>query len=266
MATKIITLKLAGQDENNYILLGDYIEELEAVKSILHKIDLQLSDNKESVKYRVIGLSLRSPSTTKIEAVPIREEEDRSAEIVEGFYYGLESIVVKKQYPLKLDAPIVTAFQDLGKKLGSGISAITISGNGYKYDLPKDYKEIVEEIIGIDQYETGEITGEILRINLHRSPRQFYIYPAVGPTSVACNIRSDLLDDALKAVGKRAIVQGKMRFKKHSYFPHEIDVEKIEITPPIGEFPKLCDLRGMAPNASGNLSPEEYQRKIRNAW
>lgn len=64
------------------------------------------------------------------------------------------------------------------------------------------------------------------------------------------------------------IGEGVKRTKRPSgaSFPHQVQVTQIEAFPPESELPDWDDLRGMAPDATGELSSEAFIRELRDGW
>jgi hypothetical protein len=58
-------------------------------------------------------------------------------------------------------------------------------------------------------------------------------------------------------------VGGSLRQKKAARYPYAIDVEHIEVFPQEKELPKLIDLLGIAPDATGELTSEEFVWSVR---
>ncbi len=111
----------------------------------------------------------------------------------------------------------------------------------------------------------GEIEGRLQYTSIHGDRNAFRIYPAVGRGSVACLFPPDKLEDARNALDRRIRVSGKLTYPAGSDFPKSIRVDSIKRLPSDDELPGLMDLRGIAPNLTGNLSSEEFVRGLRNA-
>ena len=104
------------------------------------------------------------------------------------------------------------------------------------------------------------------QINIHLGANTFYIYPDIGPKEITCRFPNRLFDDAVSAVGKRVEVFGTLQYRVGVPFPHLIEVDNVEAFPPDYELPDWDDLRGRAPDATGELSSEAFIRELRDAW
>jgi len=110
----------------------------------------------------------------------------------------------------------------------------------------------------------GSISGRVEYINFHGRSHVFNIYPSVGPTKIKCTFPKRLRGTAIDAVNKYVTVLGKIKYKARTQFPLEIDVDEIKIRKHNKIFPKLADLKGIEPDMTGDLSAEDFVRKMRD--
>ena len=47
---------------------------------------------------------------------------------------------------------------------------------------------------------------------------------------------------------------------------HKIKVQEMEVFPPASTLPSLRDLYGIAPNATGDMTTEQFVRQLRDEW
>lgn len=121
--------------------------------------------------------------------------------------------------------------------------------------------------LGPDEVTQGSISGMLELINIHASANTFRIYPIVGPKKVDCHFNKDKLDKAISGINHYVDVSGSLRRKSKDKFPYAMDVIEIEIYPDERELPSIFDLRGIAPNATGDIKSEDFVRRIRDeAW
>ena len=115
-----------------------------------------------------------------------------------------------------------------------------------------------------DSYqESGSVEGKLEMVSIHASPR-FAIYHAISGHSVRCKFDPhQLLDVVKEALGKRVIVSGLVHFNfKHE--PIRVEIEDLMILPKEDELPSPSEIRGMAPDFTGDLTTEEYLRRLRS--
>jgi hypothetical protein len=128
------------------------------------------------------------------------------------------------------------------------------------------YVEKLDRVIGEDTKEQGSVTGWLWKVNLHNTSR-FDIYPTVGPKKVACRFPRHLREKVILGLAKYVTVFGELRLKQWADFPHAIVADDIDIHPDPSELPRLSDLHGMAPNATGGLSSEDFIESVREkSW
>lgn len=266
MAGKRITIELRGMHEDDeHVLLDEFASELVAISNALKNIEkIVTKKSKPTINYRVVDLSHSSPAKILLEAQPIDPEVDYSDEVVDKFYNGLDSISKKGQAPADFDYHTLEAFKSIGKKVKKTISRLVVSTNGHSCNIAEDFQSKVQVIQGPDEEIKGSISGKVEYINLHGRANVFNIYPSVGPSKIKCNFPKRLLNLAVSSVNKYVTVLGKIKYKARTQFPLEIDVDEIEIRKQVKDFPKLADLKGIAPDITEGLSPTEFVRKIRD--
>jgi hypothetical protein len=157
------------------------------------------------------------------------------------------------------------AFREFVDQPSRNLTAFTVAREG---DAPIT---ITDEIgLAIDTAISGEITEEgrmsglLESINIHADANRFNIYPAAGPSRVVCHFPRSKLDEAVEALGKHVCVSGSFKYRKHELVPHEVIVRDIEIFPLDDQLPSLAGLRGIAPNATGDVDSVAFVRSIRN--
>src|SRR5690606_1760169 len=111
----------------------------------------------------------------------------------------------------------------------------------------------------------GSVRGRLEHINLHKDANGFRIYPVVGPPSIECRFPQELQEDASRAIGRNVRVHGKLHYRARSNLPYRIAVSRIVTLPFDSELPSLMELRGMAPEATGEASSEDFVRSLRIA-
>lgn len=86
-----------------------------------------------------------------------------------------------------------------------------------------------------------------------------FLYPIIDGEKISCHSSDIFLrTKLLEGIDRYVNIEGE--FDYHN----SVQVTDIEIYPNEEELPTLFDLRGVAPNATGNLSSEDFVRKNRN--
>ena len=73
------------------------------------------------------------------------------------------------------------------------------------------------------------------------------------------------MEEAREALGRKVRIFGELTYPRAGNFPRAVEVETIELLPEDDELPNLMDLRGIAPDITGDLSSEEHVRNLRDA-
>ncbi len=268
MAGRQITIELKGMHVNDeHVLLDEFANELVAISSALKKIEKVVTKKSKSmVSYRVINLSHSSHAKVLLEAQPVDSEEDYSDEVVDRFYSAIDDISTRGEAPKDLDYHSLEAFKEIGTKVKKTFSRLVVSTNGSSCNITEDFQSKVKVIQGIDEEVRGSISGRVEYINFHGNSHVFNIYPSVGPTKIKCIFPKRLRSTAIESVNKYVTVLGKIIYKARTQYPVEIDVDKIKIHERGKDFPKLSALKGIEPDLTEGLSPEEFVRKQRDEW
>ena len=112
----------------------------------------------------------------------------------------------------------------------------------------------------------GIVEGRLEQINVHSGANRFRIYSEFEPKTVECRFPQSLKRQAISGIDSSVRITGVLKYLPRSDFPHEIEVEEMEILEPDDELPGLSDLRGIAPDATGDLSSEDFIRRQRDGW
>jgi len=257
-----VTLAIEGLLRNNgYVLLPDFLRQLQLLQGALGKIDRGLSrEHKPTTVYKIVDLGLHSPARVVLEAEP-RGTEDRR-EIIMSTLFGALGELERGAPPSNLDYDVLQDFKGIADPVGRSIAGVTLSQNGSTFDFTPRFRDTVARLLVPTSFGAGFLRGMLEAINVHGSANVFKIYPIVGPTSVACHFPESLKGAAIAAVGKNVQVRGLLKYRTGQPFAHEIDITDIDIIPtPEGD--PLSDLRGIAPNLTGGLSSDDWLEKRR---
>jgi len=256
---------IGSKDDDEHLRLSDFIDQLKSIRETLNEIDKKLAKSTTPLTdYKVVDLSHSSPSTVELEAIPIDEENNNSVQVIDRFFDGIEKIN-SGSAPDDFDSTLLESFANIGKGFRRRIQGIVFKRNGIDVNIGRSFEKQIRKIIGEDQIMDGSIEGSLEMINFHGGANKFNIYPIVGPQRVTCHFPKELLKDAILSVGQYINVEGKLCYKERDKYPYGLYVKSIEIYPPENELPSIFDLRGIAPDATGELSSGEFVRKIRDA-
>lgn len=261
-----LTLKIEGlASEERYIRVSDFIQEVGVFIGTIRRIDLINSSTKQpTFYYRIVDLNYSSPATVIMEALPIDPNIDMRENTIKYFFSILGDIAQGKS-DIRIDYVLLENIKRLVTPIGQKIGNTTIITSKNTIILTKEFNTKVDLIMAPEDLFIGAIRGMLEYINIHGDKNVFRIYPDIGPSRVTCNFPQEFKEEAIRSIGKFVEVFGTLKYKAVADYPHEIDVQAIEAFPPEDELPSLDDLLGIAPNATGNLSSEEFVRQLRDA-
>ncbi|MBN1461309.1 MAG: hypothetical protein JXA57_17410 [Armatimonadetes bacterium] len=258
-------LKVSGRpEEDGHVRLSTFINLLDAAKLLVKRAD-EAANGGKTAYARVVGLALASPATVTIELIPVNPKDDRRRNLFEKV--AVARRVQEESYrPSPEEWPVIEALEALAAPVGRDVEAASVTFGDNVVQLSPRLNQRIAELLASGLTCYGSVDGALEQLNLHLNANVFTIYPLVGPRKVQCHFSRELLDDVIGAIGQRVRVTGALRYKPEADFPSEMIVEAIEKLPPDHELPRLADLEGKAPGATGGLLSEEFIGAIRDEW
>jgi len=264
MSDDLITLSMEGRiEDDKHVLLPAFVDKLDSLKKMLNQYDAALS-GKQTSNFRVVNLSHSSPATIVLQAVP-QEEGMIVSETVSGLIDTVKKIT-SGEVPDNIDYSLLSKFKDFGKGLGTSISYLSLAAGENVAYIGKEFNDQIDIALSEEEVCHGSVEGLLEAINIHDEKNTFNIYPLVGASRVLCHFPSHLHDDAINAVDRKISVTGLLTYRRGEAFPSSVEVSSIEIYPVEDDLPAFDDLFGIAPNATGHLSSEDFIRDLRNNW
>lgn len=267
-----IVLRLEGLEQNDYHLeLSVFVEE---AKHFLGVLRASAEDSGESgAVFHVVGLSHSSPAT--VECIQ-KNQQPQSAEVPAD----LATKMVMKNLNLVqndkadlLSSASSSAIEKLTEYSSQKTTRAEIqiingkSENKQVFKLDDHFRNILMKAKSAEERDISTVDGKLEQVNIHDSANTFKIYRSLpNAPSVACKFPPDLLENVRNALGKYVSVRGECFYHSDVSFPYKINVRKMEVLPPSDELPSLSDLYGIAPDATGNESSEQFVRKMRDGW
>ena len=264
VTTKRITLVLEGIPETEgRIRLNVFLTELQSLAAALGRVSREAGEGKVATVFNVEELSYNSPARVVIAPAP--QSEFLASLVMQRFEAVAEAVTTGGDLD-SFDADLLSDIRALAKPVGNQLKSATLLINGSEFELTSEVTRRVDKALEIEEECIGSIEGLLEQINIHEGANTFHIYPEVGPRRVSCHFPNALLDDAIFAVGRKVEVSGVLKYRHAASFPHEVAVTGIDAFQPDDELPTWDDLRGRAPDATGDLSSEAFVRELRNAW
>ena len=264
-----IKLQLTGANsDGHHVRFSDFLIQFTALKLAFSNIERIISGNERATVYfRIIDLSHHSPAAVTLEAqAPASEvSNDLSLGVVNKFFDGLRRIRDDQDVPKEYDRQTLESLRGLGATLRKHVTHIQISNDEVEIEYTPEMTRKIDRLLGPENIQAGSISGKLDAINVHNSANKFCLYPALGPKKVMCHFPEAMVDEAIAAIQRNIEVSGTFKYKRRDFFPYEIEVEKLRVFPRIDELPSFMSLRGLAPNATGDLDSVAFVRERRNA-
>ena len=262
----LVRLTLEGLPaEGGHVLVSDFIRSWQLLVSALNRTERSALGGRDgSVYYRVVGLSHSSPAVVEMEAVSRPKGSDRPVQVLREFARVVSSVQSGAVEGF-LDGALLEDIRALCAPVDRTLARVSVSLDGDEVVFGKDIQRRVEQMLAREESFDGRVRGMLESINIHGTSRVFRIYPEVGPEKVLCEFPEPLKAAAISGVGRYVEVRGRLRYRVNASFPHEVEVHELELLPEASELPTLWDLRGAAPNATADLTSEEFVRRLRDA-
>jgi hypothetical protein len=277
MANKRITIQIKGDPyDNDKLRLYDFISQLEAIRSGLIRLEGEIAEpGSLPIQYEVADLTHQSPATVAVELIPPEKGMDVTALVADRFVERIkhikagvfeENIASEMLEPYRRIGPSVQRIHKKQKEpLKQRLSLVSIATESDKVDITEPLEPEIEKFVGPDELEYGSVSGDLELINIHANVNTFRIYPIVGAKKIDCHFKKTDLQKAISGIGKYVEVHGELRSKQRDRFPYAINATEIEVFPEENELPSILDLKGIAPQATGDLASEEFVRRLRHA-
>lgn len=264
MPNERLIFQLRGSaDENGDVRFDDFIRELAAIKKSLSDMD-RLAGNEGKVYYRVVDLH-HSHATLELQAFPVEPAMTDFDAGIDLWYKSVDAIQRDVPPPFNLDYPALQGLRELTSVLGTRMPELLVQRGDQTVSVSPALAKQVDQILGPYQYEIGSFVGNLEQINLHDTYK-FTLYPVSHAPSLTCLFPRNMKREAIEALDHYVRVYGRFRYHKNYPQPIDLRVREIEIMPDESEIPSMAELRGAAPGATGNLSSEEFVRRVRDGW
>ncbi len=266
MSTHRIVIEMEGPGANGkHLDLQFFLEKVGQLRVFLNSI--VKDEDRKQVGLALVGLSHSSPAV--LECQPHRKNEpDASVVRACNHYMGLVDTGKAADIP----HPILSAMESLAEIKPNKIARAELRTTGSTPDevhiwkLDDAFRGKLAQARSEDDTQIDTIDGKLEAIDIH-GKRTFKIFTWVPfAASVKCTFPQDMLEQVTAALDKWVSVSGECRNRPDAIMPHEIQVREIEVLPPTNELPSLNDLYGIAPKATGDKTPEEFVRELRDQW
>lgn len=261
-----ITLVIEGPErDGGHVRLDVFASQLRQLSKALSRADEIVADGVRNSHFAVVGLSHSSPATVELEARVNKGKRDYRQQVVARLAWEIDS-VERGEIRYDTDYKLLADLRGLLAPIGSAVHSSLLKLNGSSFELTSGLARKIE--VQLEEHESciGTVEGMLERINVHADANIFTIYPDVGPNSITCHFPEDQIEAAVSAVKRRVAVTGLIKYRKLTPFPYEINVSDIEIYDPEETLPSFDDLRGIAPDATGDEFAADFVARFRDGW
>jgi hypothetical protein len=267
---RTITIQVIGKGADADPRLDDFIEQMEVLKIALRETERLVSGRDPSLYYRIKRLQKNSPAQVTLEAESdVMEGQSTptyASYVVRNFTTNLRVIANKKRLPVRIDQPALEAYRGLSATTEKHQLEVEIRTGNHSVIINRKFREIIDGLIGEDEFSYGSISGKIEAINLHDRNRRFQIFPVIGASRIVGTFRQKDRKRFAEAVDKYVTVFGRLRYKAWDKHPYEVIADDITIHDFEPDDDRLYDLKGIAPGATNELTTQEYIDQLQDEW
>ncbi len=264
MPDRTIKLQFRAKAADENLTLQELADQAREFNAVLYALDQHISaHNKATVEFRVVDMKHSSPSEITIEAVGREDSlEDNSARIMAAFVATIENLNAGTGVE-SLPRQVLEPLYKISKSLSATMKEIRVAGTATTVFVTERISQFLADILETEKITTGTIRGTLDIINVHRGANTFRIYPIIGASYVTCNFPGELKEKAKRGIERYVAVTGKLHYRIGNDFPHQIEVEDIEILPEESSLPTLASFHGIIENEA-NKSAEDLLEEERN--
>jgi hypothetical protein len=270
--SKLIKLQVEGvESEQGHVRFDDFLQKLEDLLITLNGVDRIVGNTfQPTLYYRVVDVSHTSPVAITLEPV-VRERmapgaaENHIKIRHNRFFKELSAISRNEPVSPEVDERLLERLRDLAEGVGRSFQRAAISNSETRVEIDEAFETNIRKLLAEEDCSYGGVEGTLDAANIHGALRRFWIYPRLGADRIRCDFLPGTSEQIREALGHYVRVEGVKYFRAPSPYPYRIAVKEFEILD-TEESAALVDLRGIAPNATGQLSSVDFVRAIRDEW
>lgn len=258
-------LELTIEGERGKISLETFATVIHNSFDILSDLDSAISSEPRGTLEWVVSEVSFGSLVVSIESKSKLPKVDYSSKVVEFFVGGFRHIQKERTTPPYFSDYGLRKAQNLARTLRKDGARAVVIRDVEKEDSATIEPEIsiaLRQLISVRYQEAGSVEGNLEMISIHGVPR-FTVYHAITRHAVRCKFDPREFIDVVKdALGRRVMVSGIVYFN----YKHEairVELENLAILPREEELPSPSEIRGIAPDFTGELTTEEYIRSLR---
>ena len=234
------------------------------VEHILAELDRAISRNPNgTLDWKVIGLSTGS-LIVEVASESRVEGADFGPRVAGTYVRGMQSIEVEGLSPEYLSPQGMAYAKKLIKTIGhNGAAGLKISTPGQEVELTAQASVNIDQLLKPGWKSIGSIEGRLDTISFHRAKPNFVVYYSITHKAVKCVVNAEMLSRGKDLLGRRVNVFGTVHYNARGE-PVRVEAEGIRSLRSRDELPTLDDIGGIDPDFTGELTSEEFLRRMRN--
>lgn len=268
MRTGIIITIESAESDREHVSLNDFSFQLEALRKVLSNTESSLSGEQAEIDWQIVDLKHSSPAEIvlrPIDAHTDADKEDIISETVNRVIGCFKMLSENIPPPAEMSQQLLGHYKNFSDKVQKGILRVSLKSGTDTVKVNENVKAAIEAVTLSETKSVGTVEGRLEFLNIHADRNIFRIYSAIPPEKVNCFFPPDKIEEAREALGRKIRVSGELTYPKGNDFPRDVKVQTIELLPDDDDLPSLMDLRGVAPDVTGDLSSEEFVRNLRDA-
>lgn len=220
----------------------------------------------DQIRYKVQSLSTNSPAFMSLRGEPcIASDGVDVSDVHRIFNAGVDYVLGNSTLTFGVSSDWIKRMMELCNPIGKTIAEVALKVGSFEHKIGIEFKKKLSELDAKDFREKGShIKGRLEQMNIHGKQPVFTIYPEVGSEKVRCIMPSQLIGAASKAFGKHVVMHGDLKYHWLENFPYEMKVSEIEFLGSQSDLPCESDIWGIAPDATGEKSTEEFISQLRD--
>lgn len=270
---RVLRLHMEGVDHlDGDVRLGSFIDKLAALKAALAETEHLLSGRStNTVDFVVSELSHSSPAMVGLRAIQVGSTNTAQMQdptlVLSEFMTFLGGVRARTIGVDSDRAKLVGHLRKLVTGVGEKFERLWLEGPNFPtIHLDIEVAKALDDALPDVRREQGSVKGVVKRYSGVGKQPYFKIVPPIGGVEIKCVFAPHMLALAATAVERNATVEGELKYYEDDLWPHEVHVKTIAVHLPDLELPTLMSLLGTEPDATGDLSVDEYVREQRNEW
>lgn len=261
-----VKLVLEGLDRDaGDVRLEVFVKELQKLQSALARVDAKVADGERCSYFAIVGLSHSSPATVELEARVLPNRQDHRDSAITLLTDAIAA-VERGEFSAETDYDLLADIRELASPAGTGFRSAYLVVDNAQHFLTANIATQITTFLADQEECFTTVEGMLERVNVHDDANEFTIFPGIGAKRIKCRFPPEKVDKGLAAIRRRVAVSGLAKYRKFASFPHEIFAEDLQIYELEANLPTFDDLRGMAPDATGTMSSEDFVAEIRHGW